>query len=162
VPSQPVGASDILPKMNGVRWLLDRVFAAVLGAFAAGILAAVILTAQETLTCRRECAPFWGQLLFNLIYGPVFSIILGAGPGLVALTLTPAKSRPWRSLPTLVLGAVAGFAIWMCVPPPFNADRVSSVALLGYMVILPSSTLLLTAWNIERLSAIFDANKGRA
>jgi hypothetical protein len=152
-------------------WILNRVAAAVAGALLVGVAAGIILTAAHFITCGPTCTDvqfngsgpmrctaygstcgvFVGALLFNLIWAPIFSAALGVVPGFLALTVTPAKTFPWRSLPALVLGTLVGFAIWLPVAWNLNLGTIGWFATL---FLIPSVTGLITAHNIRRLPPI--------
>jgi hypothetical protein len=46
------------------------------------------------------CGDFVAALLFNVAWAPIFAVILGTIPGIVALTLTPAKEISVASAPS--------------------------------------------------------------
>jgi hypothetical protein len=157
--------------VHRARWTLNRVAAAIVGAVLVGIVAAVILTIVEALTCGPTCTEIVGHdnvsrciaygstcgdirgaLLFNLIYAPIFSVVLGVVPGIVALTATPAKKHPWRSLPSLIIGTLSGFLIWL--PLARNVEW-TAIVWLASLFVIPSATGFITAWNIDRLPPTF-------
>lgn len=166
--------------MGRVRWILVRISAAIAGAVAVGVAAAVILTVVEILTCGPTCTTIasygntsrcvaYGstcgndvimQLLFNMIWAPVFALVLGTIPGIVALTITPARKYPWRSLPALVFGTLIGFSIWLLLGSHWaNASTFGGLATL---IVIPTATGLVVAWNIDRLPPSFRLQARRA
>ncbi len=70
-------------------------------------------------------------------------------PGIVAVTLTPARKEPWRALPVLVFGTLLGFAIWLSVVTRFSLQ--GDVKSLFFLFLFPTLTGLATALNIDRL-----------
>jgi len=69
------------------------------GAAAVGIVAAIVMTVVGLATCDARCVSaagsnytfgVVGELIFGFIWSPVFAVVLGTLPGLVALTMTPA------------------------------------------------------------------------
>jgi|HubBroStandDraft_1064217.scaffolds.fasta_scaffold558675_1 hypothetical protein len=165
--------------MDRVRWILVRIAAAVAGAVAVGVVAAIILAVVEILTCGPTCTSIAGsgntsrcvaygstcgdaamQLLFNLIWTPGFALVLGIIPSIVALTITPARKYPWRSLPALVFGTLIGFSI--CVFLASHWDGGSSLGGLVTLIVVPTATGLAMAWNIDRLPPFFRLQARRA
>jgi hypothetical protein len=165
--------------MGRARWVLVRIAAAVAGAVAVGVAAAVILTVIEILTCGPTCTSIAGagntsrcvaygstcgdatmQLLFNLIWTPIFAVALGTIPGIVALTITPARKYPWRSLPALVFGTVVGFSIYLFLGSHWGIS--SNFGSLVALIVIPTATGLVMAWNIDRLPPAFRLQARRA
>lgn len=161
------GAYSLL--MKPVLWLLNRVAAALVGAFLVGCAAAVLFAASAAITCHPECtkivgdvhgshcvryesscAGFWGQVLVTLTWSCIGSVILGTLPGVAALTLTPARKKPWRSLPVLVAATVAGVGVWLIVANAFH--MVYGITEIIVLFLIPSATGLFAAVNIEHLS----------
>lgn len=149
-------------------WLLNRVAAAVLGAFLVGCGATIILAVIGAIACRPECTTivgdvhgthceayasscggFWGQVLITLTWACTTSLMLGTLPGIAALTLTPARKHPWTSLPLLVCASVAGFAIWLAVETVFHLNDGFTEVFVLFLV--PSACGLFAAIQIERL-----------
>ncbi|HEY3675177.1 MAG TPA: hypothetical protein VGK84_04230 [Candidatus Tumulicola sp.] len=158
--------------MRRALWFLNRIIAAASGAVAVGILAALILTVIDLLTCGQGCSKifsdpsgtrcltyastcwsFFGTLVFNLAVVPWFSAALGLLPGILALTITPARTHPWRSLPLLVLGTLIGFVLSVALVVIFIPNRWSLVSLAMFTV-LSSATGLATAYNIRSFPAM--------
>src|ERR1700730_9151750 len=109
--------------MRRAPWLLNRAAAALVGATIVGVIAAAMMAVVDALTCgptctsihgdrtgthcleySSSCTGLWFTTAFTFVYTPVLSITLGTLPGIAALTMTPARKHPWRSLPILVLG----------------------------------------------------------
>ena len=155
-------------RMTSARWLMNRIAAAIAGAIrrvGAGAIQAAVKALSCGPTCTTlkgsgdgvmhcvayasTCGYFAGDLIFAAIWSTAFAIVLGTLPGLAALTLTPAKRHPWRSLPALVLGTLAGFGIWCCLATltPTIGEGWGWLLLLA----IPSIAGLSVAYHIERL-----------
>lgn len=127
--------------MAGPRWALNRMAAALAGATLVGVFAAVIGLFSEP-TCVSACvAGVFGCVVY-------WSLMFGSVPGMLALTLTPASKRPWRSLPFLVLGTLVGFMVWLFVVPRFSMENDLRSPLILFL--FPTLTGLATAFNIDR------------
>jgi hypothetical protein len=154
--------------MGRVLWLLNRAAAALAGASIVGCLAGTIMAVLSELTCGptcyhilfdsrgrhcleygTTCGHLWTSLIFMLVFTPVYSVVLGTLPGIAALTLTPARKHPWRSLPILVLGTLIGFASWLSVVTRFSIEYGPTWFLLLFLI--PTITGLAAAFNIERI-----------
>lgn len=166
--------------MARTYWIIARIAAAAAGTIVVGIAAAVILTVVEALTCGPTCASmqfngsgagrcvaysstcsdFANLLLFNIIWAPTICVLLGIIPGAVALTFSPAKQHPWRSLPALVLGTLIGFVTWLLIGMLIKGE-VSSITSLGALLLIPTITGLVTAWNIDRLPKLLRLQSSR-
>ncbi len=123
-----------------------------------GLIAAAILTAQwagtrgpACLASTSTCEDGWGWALFSFLSVVITAIALGTVPGIAALTLTPAKKRPWRSLVVLVPATLVGFAAWLLLETHFHFGY-SGVWWLITLFVLPSSTGLIAAWNVDKIS----------
>lgn len=158
-------------QMDSARWLLSRIAAAVVGAILVGVLADLIASVIQVLTCGPACVSafgkgtgpahctayastcrgLWEPLFFNLPWTVIGAVILGTLPGIVALTQSPAKDRPWRALPALILATIVGVALCLCLASALGRAGVGAVALF----VIPSATGLLAAWNIRRLPRPF-------
>jgi len=155
--------------MRSFGWIASRVTAAVVGALLVGLIAGAILSAIWAFTCgpacystefdahghskclayTSTCENFFDLFSWGLV--SITAFVLGTLPGIAALTLTPAKTKPWRSLFVLVPATSVGFAAWLLLDMRVHFERSSSWWLwLVTLVVLPSSTGLLAAWNIER------------
>lgn len=148
--------------MRDFRRLLERTAAALVGAAAVGIVAAIVMTVVGLATCDARCVSaagsnytfgVVGELIFGFIWSPVFAVVLGTLPGLVALTMTPAANHPWRSLPVLVAATSVGFALWLILRTRLNIDY--GLEYLLTLFLIPSITGLVAAWNINRLPPLF-------
>lgn len=157
--------------MSRVLWLFNRVAAAVIGALVVGCLAAVISTAVDALTCGPVCSKIvgdvhgsrcityesscvavtelWAPLIVALFWTCSGSLILGTLPGIAALTLTPARTRPWKSLPVLIAATMVGFGIWLAIANGLHMTYGSTE--VAMLFVIPTVTGLLAAINIERL-----------
>lgn len=137
-------------------WFLNRVAAAIVGAALIGVAAAFFSWTASEVSCRgavSRCGdPIMG-LVFVLMWTPLFSVVLGTLPGVVALTLTPAKEHPWRSLAALVPASLLGFAIWWYTFGFVGSWRHldDGLTLYGMMLGFPTLTGLIVAFNINRL-----------
>jgi hypothetical protein len=156
--------------MGRASWFASRICAALAGTILVGVAAALILTAFGILTCaptctsiafssngaaaclakESTCGSFAGALIFYLIWAPIFSMVLGTVPGIIALTLTPAKKHPWRSLPVLVFGTLGGFVIWMVLVLVLNLTHDSIGINYVALFLIPSIAGLVVAGNLER------------
>lgn len=87
--------------------------------------------------------------MITLTWACVGSLALGTIPGLAALTLTPARKRPWKSLPILIAATTCGFGILLLLANLFHMEY--GVAKVVPLLVIPSATGLLAALNIERL-----------
>jgi len=105
---------------------------------------------QKCLEYDSTCQYFAARLLFGTFWTSVLAVVLGMLPGYAALTLTPARIHPWRSLLVLVPGTLLGFIAWLVWQTyariPFG---------LLTLFLLPSITGLIVALNIERLPKPF-------
>jgi hypothetical protein len=131
--------------MQRVGWVLNRLAAASAGAAAVGGFAGLMMAAYGELTHPTSplSSDFWTGLLFLVFVTAFFSVWYGTLPGLVALTLTPAKTEPWRRLRVLVPASLAGFAFW------FGIGNVSPrEAQFPLLILLPTITGLATAFAI--------------
>jgi uncharacterized membrane protein YeaQ/YmgE (transglycosylase-associated protein family) len=150
-------------------WILERLAAALLGAVLVGMLAGAIMSAVDYVTSAPDpaCASGvsacisgskWSSIRWGigaaLYIGAIYAIVVGTIPGLVALTLTPARKRPWRSLPILVLASLAGFLVVFVFNSITHRGIFESVIGTVAFFLVPILTGLLTAWNIERLPAV--------
>ncbi len=152
------------------RILLSRIAAAVIGTLLVGLAAALIMSVVDALTCGPTCSSIQGDasghtkclaysstcghfavgLLFDAVWTSVFAVALGTLPGIAALTLTPARKHPWRSLFVLVPGTLFGFVaclVWQTLLGTHSAGGIITLFLF------PSVTGLIVALNIERLPA---------
>jgi hypothetical protein len=144
--------------MPNVLWFLNRAAATLVGAVAIGCVAAAIIFAASDLTCGQPCAsapvygtetlPYHGSEIAVVI---MCAVALGLVPGLIALTLTPARNRPWRSLPLLVLGTNVGFGMWLWIGYRFPM-MPGTVTALVLLCLIPSATGLMTAFNVDRFT----------
>lgn len=96
-------------------WILERLAATVVGLVSIGLGSGVIVFVVDALSSSREsvCARaahgcFAGFDLSNigsdfaiLVYlGIIYALVIGTFPAFVALTQSPAKTHPWRCLPS--------------------------------------------------------------
>jgi hypothetical protein len=130
--------------MARARWIVNRAAAALAGAALVGLLAAVIEGVFNDVTCSPTCIA--GSIAFTVCW----SLAFGTLPGIAALTLTPASKRPWRSLPFLVLGTLAGYMIWSYVVQRFSLQNDPRSPL--FLFLFPTLTGLAAAFNIDRLT----------
>ncbi len=109
------------------------------------------------LKCMPKCTSsqfsyFGWDLLSTMLIAAFYGLILGTLPGIAALTLTPAKMRPWRSLPALVLGTLLGFVIWWYVGALASSKAYASLDMIwAALFLIPTATGLIVACNIGRL-----------
>lgn len=96
-----------------------------------------------------------GEAASALYVGAVYGLVIGAIPAVAALTLTPAKRHPWRSLPILVLAAVAGLAIVVFVDVATGNGLFENVFAAIALFAVPAVAAFVTAWNIERFPLRF-------
>jgi hypothetical protein len=129
--------------MGRAAWIVNRVAAALVGAALVGFLAAVIGIFNE-----NECSP--GCIVGTIVLTVCWSLAFGTLPGIAALTLTPARQRPWRSLPLLVLGTLVGFMMWFYLVNRFSLDNDPRSPL--FLFLFPTLTGFLTAFNLDRLT----------
>lgn len=94
-------------------------------------------------------------LIALLMRTPAVSVALGTLPGIVALPLTPAKERPWRSLGVPVPASAAGYIIFYSLVLVAGARGFNigdQYPLFGWLLfIVPTITGLIVAFNIDRL-----------
>jgi len=156
--------------MARFSWIVSRVTAAVFGALLVGLVAAAIeamvvcgptchavgLDAHGRSTCLENwsaCGDVVGGLVFDAIVFSAYAIALGTLPGIIALTLTPARIHPWRSLLVLVPATVLGLALWLLLLYLFHiVDGVAPLILLFFM---PTAAGLIAACAIGKLPKRF-------
>jgi len=154
--------------MKRVLWFFNRVAAALIGALLVGCAATMLLATVGALTCHPECtkfvsdmhgsgcaayvsscAGFATQVMVTLMWACIGSLLLGTVPGIAVLTLTPARNRPWRSLPILIAASTAGYGIWLIIVDMLHLEYGLTEVII--LLVIPSATGLLAALNIERL-----------
>jgi hypothetical protein len=143
--------------MGRVYWVLERLAAALLGAALIGAIAGAILSVPDYFAGpEKSDYKAWALAQAVLIYiAAIFGLVLGTIPAFVALTLSPAKKHPWKSLPVLILAALAGlcavFLVDFRTHTGLFENAFAALALFG----VPTIAGLLTAWNIDRFRLPF-------
>ena len=99
--------------LTKVAWFLNRALAGVVAAALTGALAALMLFCYNLATLKGvgPGADLPGGLLWLLEMGTLLGAMFGAPSGILVMCLSRAKKAPWRSLPTLLVGATAGIVI---------------------------------------------------
>jgi hypothetical protein len=133
--------------MHAVRWLLVRFVAALSCAALIGLAAALLITILDAP--GKPWLEIADELLFFVYICLVLAVVLGTLPAFVALTMTPAKEQPWRSLPILVVAALVGVSVCLAVQWTHPLRGTGWYALL---FALPTATGLTAGCNIRRLS----------
>lgn len=54
---------------------------------------------------------FVSLVALSVAYAGAFGVVLGTIPSILIMFLSAARMKPWHSLPTLLLGSVAGFVL---------------------------------------------------
>ena len=142
--------------MQVFGWIANRLVAALAGTLAVTAGASVAWIALYSATCGGKCISSIGEITGALWAAFVTSALFGAPvaalAGFIALTASPARARPWRSLPALVSASIAGVAVAFGIiylsPPPVHAP---GSAILWNLYILPAIFGLAAAVNIRRL-----------
>jgi hypothetical protein len=141
--------------MGRVYWVLERLAAALLGAVLVGAIAGAILSLPVYIAGpEKSDHNAWG-VAAAIYIAATFGLVLGTIPGFVALTLSPAKKHPWKSLPVLILAALAGLCVVFLIDFRTHTglfeNAFAALALFG----APTIAGLLTAWNIDRFRLPF-------
>lgn len=138
--------------MAHFAWIMARVVAAISGAFMVGLLVGVILWVRYAATCGADgstCGDFLAGLTFSVTYIPLWAVVIGTLPGIALLTVTPARTRPWRSLLVLVPATAIGFAVWLLLR--ILSEDSDWAAWWIAMVLLPAIFGLAAACTIGKL-----------
>jgi hypothetical protein len=138
--------------MHAVRWLLVRFVAALSCAALIGLTAALLITALDAP--GKPWLQIADELLFFGYICLVLAVVLGTIPAFVALTMTPAKEQPWKSLPILVAAGLIGVAVCLAVQWSHPLPGTGWYALL---FALPTATGLTAGCNIRHLSTLLRA-----
>ncbi len=150
-------------------WILERLAATVVGLVSIGLGSGVIIfvvdahRVLESPFVRAAHGCFAGFDLSNigsdfaiLVYlGIIYALVIGTFPAFVALTQSPAKTHPWRCLPLLVIGTLAGFSISLILDNVTGQDILNRLVGTIAFFALPTIAGLLTAWNIDRVPPAF-------
>lgn len=132
--------------------MLNRAAAAVVGAALTGLASGLGLSVSFAIDCiGRVCEDRFGFPLFYGTWGVLVALLLGLAPGFIALTITPARTHPWRALPILSTASAVGFGLFVAAvfALPHVFENGFAVYLLCFL--LPTATGLITAFNIRKI-----------
>lgn len=135
-----------------MRPSLNCVVAGTTAAAATGAVVGLALTLPSLFM-----ASFTGGLvariawpLMGLTYGATYGAILGALPGALVMWFSPARQRPWKALPYLLIGTIPGvfaslFAARFVVLPEDNIIAVNLVPVVMF-ALGPTLGGIIAAW----------------
>jgi hypothetical protein len=132
--------------------VLNRAAAAIAGAALTGLLCGLTISAVFASVCiGRTCEDPFGFPIYFGTEGAIGALVLGSIPGLIALSITPARTHPWRALLILVPASALGFGLFagLMAAAPHLGDSAMTFVLLLFA--LPSTTGFAAALNIKRI-----------
>jgi hypothetical protein len=128
--------------MGAVRWVANRVAAAITGAAMVGAIIGLGAFIETALTCAPQCPEIRTPVAQGAIYvagWAAMGVVFGAIPCLIVLLGTRAKRRPWRSLIALVPAAAIGFFAVLAILNAFHEEnRLDFLWVLALFIIVPT------------------------
>jgi len=124
-----------------VKQFLNRALAGIVAAATTGAMAALFLAACTFLMPGTRFGPGAdpiGGTLWMVEWGVIVGTILGAIPGILVVSLTRARERPWASLPILLLGTSLGVILFGLPLGLLKGTDASSILLVVACVAGPT------------------------